>query len=61
METAVKAIKSGANDYLEKPLNKDKLFLTLNNTLEKILLKKRKYKAKKKCWNKEIKAPLTHL
>ncbi len=42
METAVKAIKSGANDYLEKPLNKDKLFLTLNNTLEKNTFKKKK-------------------
>jgi len=40
VDSAVEAIKIGAKDYLEKPLNKNKLFLTVNNTLEKILLKR---------------------
>jgi len=33
-ETALEAMKAGANDYLEKPFSKDKLCNTLNNCLE---------------------------
>lgn len=35
IETAVKAIKIGAYDFLEKPLSIDKVVLTLNRALEK--------------------------
>ncbi|MBF0477072.1 MAG: sigma-54-dependent Fis family transcriptional regulator [Deltaproteobacteria bacterium] len=48
IETAVKAIKLGAYDFIEKPLSLDKILLTINNALkyhrleeENILLKSR--------------------
>ena len=34
IETAVKATKMGAFDYVEKPLSYDKIILTVNNALE---------------------------
>ena len=34
IETAVKATKSGAFDYIEKPLSYDKILVTVNNALE---------------------------
>ncbi len=40
IDTAVEAIKKGSNDFLEKPINKEKLLLSLNNILKKIILKK---------------------
>ncbi|MBI5022108.1 MAG: sigma-54-dependent Fis family transcriptional regulator [Ignavibacteriales bacterium] len=35
LETAVEAVKSGAFDYLPKPLDRDKLFIALRNAIEK--------------------------
>lgn len=39
VDTAVQALKIGAHDYLTKPLDFDKLKLTLERVLERILLK----------------------
>ncbi len=40
LETAVDAVKTGAYDYLEKPLSTDKLLLTLNRALQTQALRK---------------------
>jgi len=39
-DKAVKALKAGANDYLVKPINEDRIKTTINNQVEKILLNK---------------------
>lgn len=41
LDTAVKATKLGAFDFLEKPLNLDKVILTLNNALKQHKLERR--------------------
>ncbi|MBI5475762.1 MAG: sigma-54-dependent Fis family transcriptional regulator [Ignavibacteriales bacterium] len=38
LETAVEAVKSGAFDYLPKPLDRDKLLITLRNAIERRVL-----------------------
>lgn len=38
VETAVEAVKRGADDFLTKPLNLDKLYLTINQLLENKIL-----------------------
>lgn len=40
IETAVSAIKSGAHDFIEKPLSLEKIVLAVNRTLEFVLLKR---------------------
>ena len=47
LQMAVDATRKGADDFLEKPLSKDKLFLTINN-FEKRLVLKQKYADLKK-------------
>jgi DNA-binding NtrC family response regulator len=39
IDTAVEAIKSGAYDYIEKPINFEKLLVTTNNAIELLHLK----------------------
>ncbi len=46
IEEAVEAAKLGAFDFLEKPLSRDKLLLTVRNAAEKILLLKENYNLK---------------
>jgi two-component system, NtrC family, nitrogen regulation response regulator NtrX len=38
LETAVEAVKAGAFDYLPKPLDRDKLLITLRNAIERRVL-----------------------
>lgn len=46
IEEAVEAAKLGAFDFLEKPLSRDKLLLTVRNAAEKVLLLKENYNLK---------------
>jgi two-component system nitrogen regulation response regulator NtrX len=43
---AISASKLGAFDFLEKPISRDKLLLTVNNALEKVKLLKENYNLK---------------
>ncbi len=40
VDTAVDAIKRGASDYIVKPVSKDRLLLSINSTIEKVILKR---------------------
>ncbi len=40
VDTAVTAIKRGACDYIVKPIPRDRLLLSINSTIEKVVLKK---------------------
>ena len=46
IEEAVEAAKLGAFDFLEKPLSRDKLLLTVRNAAEKVILLKENYNLK---------------
>jgi DNA-binding NtrC family response regulator len=46
VETAVKAIRAGAADYMQKPLNADQLLVVIKNTLERYRLRKETQKLK---------------
>lgn len=48
IETAVEALKSGAYDYMTKPLDFDKLKLTISHILETLYLKKENIHLKKR-------------
>ena len=40
VQTAVKAMKEGASDYLAKPFDKDELLLTIQTNLERVSLRR---------------------
>jgi DNA-binding NtrC family response regulator len=48
IETAVKAIRAGAADYLTKPLNADQLLIVLTNTLERYRLRRETQKLQRR-------------
>ena len=54
VQTAVKALKTGAYDYLTKPLDFDKLKLTLERIFERIFLKKENKNLKTRLKEKTI-------
>jgi len=47
VNTAVKAIKNGASDYISKPFNPDEVLLVITNTLQNFEVKKDPVKEKK--------------
>ncbi len=47
VNTAVKAIKNGASDYISKPFNPDEVLLVISNTLQNFDVKKNPVKEKK--------------
>ena len=55
IESATEALKSGAYDYLAKPLEPNKLFITIQNALDRNRIEKQHRKVIRKLWESEEK------
>jgi DNA-binding NtrC family response regulator len=54
IETAVKAVRAGASDFLEKPLTRDKTLLTLDNAMRKSELQRENARLRAQAFSETI-------
>ena len=64
IETAVECIKKGAFDFIQKPLDLNRIFITIKNATEKVHLVKETKSLKKKVYGQEMignSEPIIHI